>query len=347
MRILLTGATGVIGSEVDELLSARRNVDVDLARTARRRSPAGDAVRWNIGTQPTPPEVRGEWDVIVHLAASTRWTMTRAEAYKANVAPLAAVLSLATERTHLVHVSTAYVVGPTPGSRDADPEYDAFRNGYEWSKAASEALVRERHAGPLTIVRPPLVVGRRRDGRISRFTGLYTLFQTFGSGLAAVVVGEPDGYVEIAPVDQVAEVVVDAALGPPPAVPTVETVAAGTRSLRLAPMLSIIIGALNEWRVARGLMPINEPPLVTADRWHRFFLPLAEQHLSPIQHHAIQLLGMFEGYTSMARPFEPTRRVADPADVLWRSVRFWAETRQRSAARTPEPWRIDGSVPSK
>ncbi|HZM79666.1 MAG TPA: hypothetical protein VFC19_28375, partial [Candidatus Limnocylindrales bacterium] len=52
-----------------------------------------------------------------------------------------------------------------------------------------------------------------------------------------------------------AAVVVDAALGPPPAVPTVETVAAGTRSLRLAPMLSIIIGALNEWRVARGLVP--------------------------------------------------------------------------------------------
>jgi nucleoside-diphosphate-sugar epimerase len=41
-----------------------------------------------------------------------------------------------------------------------------YRNHYEWSKAAAERLVRERY-GDVTIVRPPLVVGRRSDGTVA------------------------------------------------------------------------------------------------------------------------------------------------------------------------------------
>jgi len=341
LRTLLTGAAGVIGAEVDELL--RAGPGVELVRTARRRATAGPAVAWDIGAQPAPAELCGPWDVIIHLAASTRWTMTRAEAEQANLAPLAAVLALAGEGTHFVHVSTAYVTGPEPGSRDADPQFDGFRNGYEWSKAAGEAMVTERHRGPLTIVRPPLVMGRRSDGRIADFSGPYTLLQALVSGLAAVVVGAPEGYAEIAPVDQVAQAVVEAALGPPPAAPQVETVAGGARSLQLGRMLTLVCTTINEWRSAQGLSPIDEPPMVSATRWHRFFLPLAERHLSPVQHQAVKLLGMFESYTSMTAPFEPTHQVLDPAEVLVRSIRYWARTKPRSVSRTPQPWMMVGA----
>ncbi|GAA3029647.1 hypothetical protein GCM10020000_02880 [Streptomyces olivoverticillatus] len=59
-------------------------------------------------------------------------------------------------------------------------------------------------------------MGSRADGRISRFSGPYTLFPALVSGLAAVVVGDPDGYAEISPLDEVADAIAAAALGPAP-----------------------------------------------------------------------------------------------------------------------------------
>ncbi|MYU65353.1 SDR family oxidoreductase, partial [Streptomyces sp. SID69] len=72
------------------------------------------------------------------------WTMTRAEALAANVEPLRAVLALAGRDTHLVHVSTAYVAGERAA---AGTGFDGYRNGYEWSKAVCEEVVREEHPG--------------------------------------------------------------------------------------------------------------------------------------------------------------------------------------------------------
>src|SRR5262249_28331524 len=147
---------------------------------------------WTIGQQPTPSEVDGEWDVIVHTAASTRWTMTRAEATVANIDPLRAVLPLAGPSTHLVHLSTAYLhpaVATVP-----DLVFGRYRNEYEWSKGVCEELAGTVHRGPLTIVRPPLVIGAETDGAITRTTGPYTIMQSIVSGLAAAMVGDPAGY---------------------------------------------------------------------------------------------------------------------------------------------------------
>lgn len=339
MRVLLTGAGGVVGSEVATILAGREDVDLTLAvRTPREPG----QVRWSMGAEPPPPELAGPWDVIVHTAASTRWTMTREEAVAANVAPVLDALELAGDDTHLVHVSTAYADGREPDEGHPPSEFGRYRNAYEWSKARCERLVLERHRGPLTVVRPPLILGRRSDGAISRFSGPYTLLQTLVSGLAAAVVGDPGGYAEIAPVDQVAEAIADAATGKRPDEPRVEVVAAGAASMRLADLIDVACGTLNELRKDAGAAPISAPPFIATERWHRFFLPLARRHLSPVQQQAVELLGMFESYTSMPRPFTPTRPVLDPAAVLAESVRWWAKTRPRLAMRTPEPWGLVG-----
>ena len=333
MRILVTGATGVIGTETVDTLRASAGPPV---RTARRAPDAG-VVPWAIGQRPVPAELGGHWDVIVHTAASTRWTMTRAEALAANVEPLRAVLALADRDTHLVHVSTAYVAG----AREAgDAGFDGYRNGYEWSKAVCEEVVRDEHRGPLTIVRPPLVIGRRRDGRIARFSGPYTLLHALVSGLAAVVVGDPDGFAEISPVDEVARAVADAALAAPPARTRVETVAAGSASLRLATLIDVTCAALNTCRAAHGVAPVARPPIVPADTWNRFFLPLAERYLSPFQNEAVKLLAMFQSYTSMAAPFTPTRPVPDPAGAMTTAVHHWAARKPRLALAEPRPWTL-------
>jgi nucleoside-diphosphate-sugar epimerase len=334
----VTGPDGVVGSEVMAGLAGLPELD---CFAVSRRGPGERRIGWHIGREPVPQELRRHWDVIVHLAASTRWTMTKDEATQANIGPTEAVIDLADADTHVVHVSTAYVGGYRTAEDLVSDEFEGFRNGYEWSKAAGETLVRDRHRGRLTIVRPPLILGRRTDGAIGRFSGPYSLLQSLVSGLAAVVVGDPGGYAEIAPVDQVAETIVAAVTGDGGR--QIEVVAGGPGSLRLEDLLTLSLETLNGWREAHGVEPIARPPIVSTQRWHRFFLPLAEQHLSEVQHKAVQLLGMFESYTSMMEPFEPTQVVVDPADVLRKSVLWWANRKPRLAARIPESWALVAS----
>ncbi|WP_030387861.1 SDR family oxidoreductase [Streptomyces sp. NRRL S-241] len=359
MRILVTGAQGVVGTEVAERLAAEAagRTGPDLVRTARRAVATGTTgttgnngttdnngpapVLWNIGAEPAPDPLTGRpWDVIVHTAASTRWTMSRQEATDANIRTLRAVLALAGPDTHVVHVSTAYVGGVRAPEDLRGAEFEGYRNGYEWSKSVCEEIVATDHRGPATIVRPPLVLGRREDGRIGRFSGPYSLFPALVSGLAAVVVGDPDGYAEISPVDEVAEVIAGAALGAPPASPLTEVIAAGQDSMRLRDLVRITCDTLNAFRAEHGVDPIAQPPTVSTDSWNRFFLPLAAQWLSPVQQEAVKLLAMFQSYTSMGEPFEPTRKVADPGGVMAASVLHWARSKPRQALGRTVPWTL-------
>jgi nucleoside-diphosphate-sugar epimerase len=335
MRLLISGASGVLGSEVCEQLAGLGHAPVRVAR----RPPAQPGwVAWDMASQPAPESLSGHWDVIVHTAASTRWTMSREEATAANIRPLQAILSLASPRTRLVQVSTAYVART---GDDHGPAFGGYRNGYEWSKARCESLLAHRD-GETAIVRPPLILGRSDDGSISRFSGPYTLLQALLSGMAPVIVGDPDGYAEIAPVDLVARAVIAAALAPGSA-DTIEVVAAGPRCLRLSEVAAILFGTVNGWRADRGLAPIDQPPMLPLDSWHRFFLPFARAHLSPVQCEAVQLMGMFEAYTNMTQPFEPTWPVEGPRDVLVRSIRAWIDAKPRLATRAPQPWKLVGA----
>ncbi|MER8184400.1 SDR family oxidoreductase [Kitasatospora sp. NPDC094015] len=339
MRILVTGATGVVGTEIVHQLAAAGRTPTRVAR----RAADDTVVRWPIGAEPPPPQLAGHWDVIVHSAASTRWTLSREEAAAANVEPLRAVLALADRDTHLVHLSTAYVGGVRNPEDLRGAEFEGYRNGYEWSKARCEEVARADHPGPLTVVRPPLIVGRRGSGAIARFSGPYTMLQALVSGLAAVVVGDPGGYAEISPVDEVGAAVADAVLAEPPGSPHTEVIAAGRAALTLDTLLDVICGTLNEVRRAAGVEPIDRPRIVSGDSWNRFFLPLADEYLSPVQGQAVKLLAMFQSYTSMTSPFEPTCTVADPAAVMAAAVRHWAAAKPRLALATPQQWALIGA----
>lgn len=337
MRILITGATGAIGSDAIRRLNAEPGRR-DIVGSVRRPTDAALS-RWNIGHAPIPPELTGHWDVIVHAADSMRWTMTHAEAHTANIVPLRSVLRLADKDTHFVHLSTAYV-GEIPPDDRRGASFGKHRNGYEWSKAVCEDLVTNAHSGPATIIRPPLVMGRRSDGGIARFSSPYALLEVLATGLAAVIVGDPQGYAEISSVDEVTDAIVAAVTNTPPSTPRIEVISAGLACLTLEALLEIACTTLNEHRAGHGVPPLTRPPIVSVSRWNRFYLPLAERRLPPIQRQTVQLLSTFESYISMTAPFEPSRVVNEPGQVLAASTRHWAARKPRLALGQHTPWTV-------
>ena len=332
MRALVTGATGLVGFEAIEALRLAGAEEVVGASRARSAA-SGEAVAWDMASEPPPSALQREWDVIVHAAADTRWTMPAAEAERANVETLRALEPLVGPATHLVHVSTAFSVGLRGSVESSDPA--DYRNTYEWSKAHAERLVATdfpRH----TIVRPPLIVGRRGDGRASRFAGMYTLLRALTASMVPVVVADPEALFEVVPVDAVAAVLAAAAAAEPRG--ETQIVAAGAEAPRVEDAVELMAAELNEWRGERGLEPFDVPRLVSRESWERFFLPFVRDELSARQRGILDLLSNFEPYLAIREPLEPTHPVPDAAAAIPAAVRYWAETEQRRASLSPRPW---------
>jgi nucleoside-diphosphate-sugar epimerase len=332
VRVLVTGATGIVGFEALEQLRALEGVEaVGASRHGSETIP--DVVAWDIGAQEPPAELRREWDVIVHTAASTRWTMELSEAYSANVESVEALLPLVSPETHVVHISTAYAVG-LRGNTDSTERED-YRNSYEWSKAHAERLARDLFPR-LTIVRPPLVIGRRGDGRAARFAGLYTVLRGMASSMVPAVVAVPDAYLDVVPADDLALLIVEAARGE--GTGEVLSIGGGANAPRVEPILTLMTDSLNEWRAARELEPFDPAKLVSPSSWERFFLPFARDHLSPRQMRILELLSNFQPYLGIAEPLSPTHSVGGVEACVSASVHYWADRNERLASLSLRPW---------
>jgi long-chain acyl-CoA synthetase len=229
--VFLTGATGFVGGEVLVRLLERTDREVvalvraDDAAAARARL---YGVLERLGVEAEAGRVHavagditadGPWlddavaarvGSIVHCAASVSFSLGLDESRVINVEGTRRVLDLA-ERVpgleRLVHVSTAYVAGTHEGPFGED-DHDVgqgFRNAYERSKWEAEGLVRARTHLPWSIVRPSIVVGDSRTGWTSAFNVLYYPLQAYSRGLATEVPADADAFVDVVPVDHVAD----------------------------------------------------------------------------------------------------------------------------------------------
>ncbi len=236
-RLLLTGATGFLGMELLVRLLERTDREV----TALIRAPDDEAAAERLagvldtllppGRQPAPGRVRAvaadlerpglglepeaaralvaDVSTVVHCAASVSFTLPLEEARRINVEGTRQLLELAARAprlTQLVHVSTAYVAGDRPG-RAFEHEHAVGqqpRNTYEQTKLEAEELVRSSGL-PAAILRPSIVVGDSRTGWTPAFNVIYWPLQGFARGLLSSVAAEPDGLVDVVPVDAVAD----------------------------------------------------------------------------------------------------------------------------------------------
>lgn len=332
MRVLVTGATGLVGFEAMEAL---RLVGVEeVVGVSRPRSSAsGGTVAWDMSSEPAPAALRGPWDAIVHAAADTRWTMSPAAAARANVDSVRALKPLVSPATHLVHVSTAYSVGLRGDVLSGD--LADYRNSYEWSKAGAERLV-AANFDRYTIVRPPLIVGRSGDGRAARFAGMYTLLRAMSASMVPVVVAEADAFLDVVPVDAVAGALVEAVLGE--ARGETWVVAGGGKAPTVQAAIDLMTVELNGWREEQGLEPFDVPRLVSRESWKRFFEPFVRDELSPRQRSILGLLSNFEPYLAIREPLAVTHQVEGVEPAISASVRYWADCEYRRASLAQRPW---------
>ena len=179
MPVLVTGATGFLGSHVVDLLLKRGESVRALVRpgeAADRLARAGVEIRRGDLWDPASLEaaVRGV-DRVLHCAARTGVWGPRSEFERTNVRGVQTLmeLALASGVRRFVHVSSIAVFGAdirgvadetTPTRMEPDP--------YSWSKLMGERVVEqaicERHL-PATIVRPGWIYGPRDVGSFARF----------------------------------------------------------------------------------------------------------------------------------------------------------------------------------
>lgn len=240
--VLLTGATGFLGTEIARrLLREPELVVVALVlasddvegRVAAERAwsyapdleealgggrvevVAGDVCRKKLGLE---PEVHRNLvhrvTHIIHAAADLRIDTAPDDLRPTNVEGVANVLAFAGAcggLSRLSHVSTAYVAGGRTGEvpEEALDDRYGFENAYELTKLEGERLVRaEMERLPVSVFRPAMIVGDSRTGEVRTFNTFYVALRRYLTGHLRVAPASPRLRLNIVPVDHVADAIV-------------------------------------------------------------------------------------------------------------------------------------------
>ena len=196
MKVLLTGASGFVGSHILDTLRARGVPVVLLLRPTsdprfiadHLRSGRGQVeVRPGAVTDPTSLRAACR-DVthVIHCAGATK-AVRAADFYAVNHAGAANVVAAVNERAdqirRLVHISSLAACGPGTVERPArEEDLPQPVSEYGRSKLAGEQEVTGRARVPFTVIRPPAVYGPR-DAEFLR------LFKAVRSGWAPALAG--------------------------------------------------------------------------------------------------------------------------------------------------------------
>jgi thioester reductase-like protein len=344
--VLLTGATGFLGMEVMGRLVEEQDREVialvraDGEREACERlegvlhrlydSPPqafqrvhalpADLVRDDLGLSAAHRrEVLARASVIVHCAASIRFDLPLDEALRTNAGGAEKILDLAGELDRrgrleqVVHVSTAYVSGRHEGPF-AETDMDLgqqFRNTYEQSKLEAERRIRARDL-PVLVARPSIIVGESTSGWTPAFNVIYWPLQAFARGLISRVPADPNGVVDIVPVDYVADAI--AALTQMGGRSDTVHLVAGERAATVAELIDLASASFG--KAPPELVP---PRTAVAIPGSDSFLPYfdvraqfddarARECLEPLGHEAPALTSYFEGLIDYARDSRWGRR---------------------------------------
>jgi len=242
-EIFITGATGNIGVEIVNYLLRNSNARLTLLIRAkdtaaassriyeslsildpcfessdiggRIRALPGDITVPNLGL-PALDYIRlvKSMTHIIQCAASTKFNAPLESARTVNLKGTYNLLRLAEEASLYGHLrkvafmSTAFVCGNNSGniSENISPSMPHFSNVYEQTKWEAEQLIKNRFSHlTIDILRPSVVIGNSRSGRIKEVNVLYIPLKLILQGLVRSLPCHPSNKLDVVPVDYVAE----------------------------------------------------------------------------------------------------------------------------------------------
>lgn len=244
MKFFITGSTGILGKRiVNILLEAGHDVHL-LVR------PESYSVATNLFSSPklkiwngdlTNPDIilnnehisklTSEIDVIIHMAALYDLRADRSSAYLSNVVGTQGLLYFANQCTNLksfVYVSTIAVAGDYQGEfKESQLECGQnFENNYALTKYEAELLFSSWKLNAKKIIlRPGIVIGDSKEGKVERIDGPYYFLQALAKIKDKKFLLETLKYlpmpfkrgaqIPLVPVDSVAKAIAKIALDPP------------------------------------------------------------------------------------------------------------------------------------
>ena len=339
-RLLVTGATGLLGAAVLERLLShdRRMRVVALIRTPERWRPlaaslgaaasrvqplVGDITREGLGLDAsTRRALAGRVTRVIHLAADTSFSRTLAVSRAQNTEGTAHVLALADDCSaeQVVHVSTAFVAGTGTGFiADDTADARAWVNAYEQSKHEAEALVRA-HRAAWTILRPSTIVCDDVDGRVTQFNAVHRALRLCHAGLASMLPGEEDTLVDVVTTHWVAEAIARCVARDDLHGRTLH-LCAGERAMRLGEMIDRTWhrwSADADWR-RRGI----ERPVLTDLDTYRLFEEAVRESADPRLARVVQALSHFVPQLALPKRFDTTGARALAASPAPIPEHFW------------------------
>jgi nucleoside-diphosphate-sugar epimerase len=280
----------------------------------------------------------------VHCAADVSWSKSERLLLPINVRGTERFADLALAASEhepaLIFLSTAFI-------EDGKP----FRNAYEKTKLAAEALLQERFGArmQLGIVRCSLVVGSSTDGEILRFNGLYPLIRVVALAEVPCVIADPSYQVDTVPVDYVVAQIVACAqsLGDDCRFLSVVAATGSEGSLFIGDLVQRIASNANSFRAAIGADPL-QPVSVIPQRQFRFLMRAAKswemaQRFSQVERISEVMSGyVVHGASGRAiRPGWLGSPAPAPASYIDTVIRYWLErNHDRVAANKQHSWQI-------
>ncbi|TDR45628.1 thioester reductase-like protein [Tahibacter aquaticus] len=334
--VLLTGATGVVGSALVPALLQRGIRVIALIRANPIADPRVIAVEGDISVPGFGLDLaelqreHGSIDCVVHSAALTHFGKSEEQMQRANVLGTVHAIEVAnTLDARLLYVSTAY-------THDLKlPEYLKEYSTYCESKRRAELQVKTL-ARDWTIVRPSIVVGDSATGAISRFQGLHSIVGAVLQGFAPVIPAKDGALVDLVPQDVLAEAI--AALSERNGRHREYWITRGTQASKVADVHQLMDRFSQSCGYTRPMPKIVDPEIID-----RLFIPVFLPSLPEFARRRLNALVDHACYFNMSEPFpsnyaelaEEFSLPAMPDDeyVILNNMAYWAEqTRYRERA---------------